>query len=67
MLTPRQELLLRKVVDDDAGSITLIPSGGDWLYHPYDGGVDVVAPSTEAQDVVRGQHRGWLSSHPRGL
>jgi hypothetical protein len=39
----------------------------DWLYHPYDGGMDVIAPSTTERDALRDRHRGWLSARLDGL
>ena len=38
-----------------------------WLYHPYDGGADVLAPSTATRDQVAVRHRSWLSKRPDGL
>jgi hypothetical protein len=65
--SPQLDLLLRDVIDDNSASITLIPPRGDWLYHPYDGGVDIIAPSVESRDALRAKHSTWLSSHPRGV
>jgi hypothetical protein len=61
------DLLLRDIIDDTAASTTLIAPAGDWLYHPYDGGADVIAPTAEARDRLRDRHREWLPAHPRGL
>jgi hypothetical protein len=38
-----------------------------WLYHPYDGGMDVLLPSTRERDALKARHREWLSTHPGGL
>lgn len=33
------------------------------IHHPYDGGSDVLLPTTAERDVLR-HHARWLSSHP---
>jgi hypothetical protein len=38
-----------------------------WLFHPYDGGMDVIAPTTADRDALRDRHRDWLSKHPQGF
>lgn len=38
-----------------------------WLYHPDDGGADVIAPTPEGRDALRLKYRDWLSKHPKGL
>lgn len=38
-----------------------------WLYHPYDGGADVIAPSASDRDRLRAEFAEWLSGHPEGL
>jgi hypothetical protein len=59
--------LLRRVADDQVGDVTGADPGLRWLYHPYDGGMDVILPSSADRDALRDRHRDWLSAHPRGL
>jgi hypothetical protein len=59
--------LLRAVADDELGNVIIGPSDLRWLYHPYDGGADVILPSTADRDRLRDRHRDWLSSQPSGL
>lgn len=59
--------LLRLVADDQIGNVTVTDPDACWLYHPYDGGMDVLLPSTAERDALRDRHRDWLSGHPRGL
>jgi hypothetical protein len=59
--------LLRYVADDRASGVIIADAAMEWLYHPYDGGADVIAPSTGARDELKARHRHWLSPHPRGL
>ena len=66
---PSEELdaLIRAVVDEELVGMIIVPPARCWLYHPYDGGADVVAESPEARDVLRERFRAWLSVHPSGL
>ncbi|MFF7338065.1 hypothetical protein ACFZAT_12025 [Streptomyces sp. NPDC008163] len=59
--------LLRLVADDVVAGVTLAPFDLRWLYHPYDGGGDVVAPDSATRDALRAAHQNWLSKHPFGL
>ena len=59
--------LLRHVADDVVANVVLADPGLRWLYHPYDGGMDVVLSSTADRDAVRERHAAWLSAHPSGL
>ncbi len=58
---------LRAVADDELGHVIIAPRDLRWLYHPYDGGADVIAPTTHERDAVKMRHRDWLSAHPAGL
>lgn len=59
--------LLAYVADGRASEVIAADTGMRWLYHPYDGGADVIAPSTSERDRLRENHRDWLSSHPHGM
>ena len=63
--------LLRQVADDVIADVLLADVGLRWLYHPlyhpYDGGMDVILSSSGERDAVRDRHRDWLSTHPAGL
>jgi len=37
------------------------------MYHPYDGGADVLAVDTAERDALRERHADWLSKHPSGM
>ena len=38
-----------------------------WLFHPYDGGMDVIAPSVQQRDHLAARFRTWSSDRPDGL
>lgn len=59
--------LLRWVADDRTADVIVASADLSWLYHPYDGGADVIASSVEERDRLKAAHRAWLSSHPHGL
>jgi hypothetical protein len=38
-----------------------------WAYAPYDGGADIIAPTTADRDALKLTHKEWLSNHPLGF
>lgn len=59
--------LLRHVADDVIANVVIADVDLGWLYHPYDGGMDVILSSPDVRDALRDRHRDWLSKHPAGL
>ena len=59
--------MLRAVADWKIADVILGPADLRWLYHPYDGGADVIAASSEERDRLKVEFADWLSSHPQGL
>ncbi|MFI2363005.1 hypothetical protein [Promicromonospora sp. NPDC019610] len=58
--------LLRRTADGvDATVFT--NEAVDWIYAPYDGGADVIAPTLADRDHLREEYADWLSIHPTGL
>jgi hypothetical protein len=49
----RLDGLLRRVADGALGGVILCDPGLTWLYAPYDGGCDVIAPSPDERDRLR--------------
>lgn len=58
--------LLTAVADDRVRDVLIGPRSWRWLYHPYDGGADVVA-ETSVREALSDRHRDWLSPFPGGL
>jgi hypothetical protein len=58
---------LRKVADDEISGVLVSPVDFDWLYHPYDGGADVIARSTKERDNLKNQFSAWASPTASGL
>ncbi len=59
--------LLRLVADDRTSEVIFAPATATWLYHPYDGGGDVIAPDLATRDALKRRYAEWLSPHPLGL
>lgn len=56
----RLDALLRQVVDEVIADVLVADTNLRWLYHPYDGGMDVLLPSTADRDALRDRYPGWL-------
>jgi len=48
------------------GNVLIISVEDKFVFHPYDGGADIILPSTETRDSLKRVHSGWLSMHPNG-
>jgi hypothetical protein len=59
--------LLRLVADYGTAGVIITTAAMGWLYHPYDGGADVIATTAGQRDQLRCAHTDWLSAHPAGL
>lgn len=59
--------LLRYVADDRTSEVVVTDRYLRWLFHPYDGGMDVIAPSAAERDRLAARFRTWLSDRPDGL
>lgn len=60
------DTLLLAVADDEGCAVIGAPDLA-WLYCPYDGGADVLLPSSVERLALKERHADWLSSHPHGL
>lgn len=59
--------LFRYIADDRTSDVVITDSSLRWLMHPYDGGMDVIAPSAGRRDVLAARFREWLSDRADGL
>ena len=59
--------ILEAVADDQMSGVIIAPPDLRWLYHPYDGGADVILPSADQRDRLAAAHDDWRSAHPSGL
>ena len=59
--------LLRLAADYVTAGVIITTADMSWLYHPYDGGADVISATAGQRDQLRREHQEWLSAHPAGL
>jgi hypothetical protein len=60
------DTILVLVANDELANVMIINAVDKWVYHPYDGGADVILNSTEERDKLRQNYFMWLSNHPSG-
>ena len=63
----RFDPLIRKVADGATSNLMVCDTECRWIFHPYDGGMDIVLDSTAARDQLRAEFQAWLSPRPDGL
>jgi hypothetical protein len=61
------DLLLMAVADDQAAGVIIADEDMRWLYHPYDGGADIIAGSPQLRHQLRTNHPDWLSTPLHGI
>lgn len=59
--------VLRGAADEKLVYVIICPPDLRWLYLPYDGGADIIAPTVHDRDVLKSRHADWLSAHPSGM
>ncbi len=59
--------LLRAVADDTTAGVMIADLSLGRIHHPYDGGTDVLLPTTAERDTLMHQYARWLSPHPEGF
>ena len=52
------------MADDEIAYAIIAPLDLRWLYHPYDGGADVIASTVRDRDVLKDRHADWLIGLP---
>jgi len=60
-------MILVDVANDLIAGVVIMPADLSWLYHPYDGGVDILLTSEQLRNQLREKHKDWLSSESSGL
>lgn len=58
--------LLRAVAEDATSGVMITSLSFDRIHHPYDGGADVLLPTTVERDAMKHRRLDWLSSHLLG-
>lgn len=63
----RLDALLRLVADDIITNVMILPPSCRWLFHPYDGGMDLILETPADRDRLRSSHADWLSPRSDGM
>nr|WP_156809766.1 hypothetical protein [Riemerella columbina] len=58
--------LLRAIADDTVRAMWVCPFK-NILIAPYDGGMDIIVPSTQQRDRLKNKYKDWLSHREDGL
>ena len=53
--------ILRLVADDQLSNVMMVDPDCEWLLHPYDGGMDVIAKTEAQRDHIKAAFCQWLS------
>lgn len=66
--SPYDELddVFRLVANDQVRNIMIVSLSSRSVFHPYDGGADIILQSEEARNKLKQKYQGWLSQHPEG-
>lgn len=59
--------VLRAVADFVVAGVMITDVAVRRIYHPYDGGADVLLETSADRDRLRAKYSDWLSTHPQGL
>lgn len=55
--------LFRLVANDEVSNIMVIIPSKKVVFHPYDGGADIILESATKRDLLKENHTEWLSPH----
>lgn len=58
--------IFRLVANDEVRNVLIVLPKDRSVFHPYDGGADIIMASTEAINKLKKKHQAWLSNHPEG-
>lgn len=59
--------LFRLVANDEIRGVMLFSPDKNFVYHPYDGGADIIFNNSSQRDKYKNKFKDWLSKHPKGL
>ncbi|MDP3157609.1 MAG: hypothetical protein Q8N23_33375 [Archangium sp.] len=59
--------LLRMVANDECRGVMILPIDLAWIFHPYDGGADVITATSAERDLLSTRFSSWRSARPDGL
>ena len=59
--------LIRQIADGAHSHVLWVSPATGTIFAPYDGGADLILPSSDAVDEFKGKYASWLSDHAEGL
>lgn len=59
--------LLTLIADDELRGVLFVSVQNNFLYHPYDGGADIILQDSLTRDRWKTHFKTWLSAHPKGF
>lgn len=59
--------VLRLVADDRMSNTMLFDPASSWVFHPYDGGMDVICETVNERDRLMCKYDSWCSHRENGL
>lgn len=59
--------IFRLIADDEVNETMVISVERNFVYHPYDGGADVILKDSLTRDRYKQKYEQWLSARPDGL
>jgi hypothetical protein len=59
--------ILKEVADDVINNVLLVDPKQHLIYHPYDGGADLILSNLDLRDHLKSQYHEWLSSRSDGM
>jgi hypothetical protein len=61
------DTLLLRVADEVVANVLFVSVAHHRVFAAYDGGAEIILPTTRDRDDMRHRYGDWLSSHPLGL
>lgn len=61
------DAMLRLIANDEVDGSMAISIERRFVYHPYDGGADLILKDVDTRDYYKAKYNSWLSTHPDGL
>jgi hypothetical protein len=60
-------MILKFIADDKLSNVLIIGLTNKFIYHPYDGGADIIIVSDSLRSRIYTEYLDWVSTHPEGL
>ena len=58
--------IFKQVANDELRNIMVINPTLGWVFHPYDGGADVILQNESKMQQLKNKFKGWLSAYASG-